>query len=366
MNVIPWWYTKLGEEEKTELLSAFEGKYFSQGGITAAFEKQLASLLDVPYAIVTPSGTAAITMSLMASGVGPGDEVIIPALTWIATGNAAAILGARVVLVDCLPDVPLMDPFEVKGKITPRTKAIIPVHLNGRSTSMSEWEAITNEKKIMVVEDACKALTSRSTRGYLGTSADFGCYSLGMISILSIGYGGAIVTNDKELYEKLLIIRNQGVEYSISPTHLDSEEAYAMMGFNFKVSDILAAVGLAQVSRLSEKQAHLLRIYRRYEKGLSDLSYIDLIPNKIEFGEIPILVQVMSDYRHEIMNYLDQQGIGTLKEHIPLNRARYLKNTGKFPNSDIFANKGFVLPCGPSQPLENVDRTIEVLQDFQP
>ena len=218
----------------------------------------------------------------------------------------------------------------------------------------------------MVVEDACKALTSRSTRGYLGTSADFGCYSLGMISILSIGYGGAIVTNDKELYEKLLIIRNQGVEYSISPTHLDSEEAYAMMGFNFKVSDILAAVGLAQVSRLSEKQAHLLRIYRRYEKGLSDLSYIDLIPNKIEFGEIPILVQVMSDYRHEVMNYLDQQGIGTLKEHIPLNRARYLKNTGKFPNSDIFANKGFVLPCGPSQPLENVDRTIEVLQDFQP
>jgi dTDP-4-amino-4,6-dideoxygalactose transaminase len=151
MQQIPWWYTQIGEEERRSLLSAFEQKRFSQGAVTDEFEQRLAAMLAAPYVVVTTSGTAALTRALLALGVGPGDEVIVPALTWLATANAAAILGARVVLVDCLPDLPLIDPSAVRRKLSARTKVIIPVHLNGRSCRLDELKAIAQEAGAAIV-----------------------------------------------------------------------------------------------------------------------------------------------------------------------------------------------------------------------
>lgn len=354
---IPWWYTEIGEAEKSEVLVAFEKKRFSLGAFAREFENQFAAMLEVRYAVATTSGTAAITMALMAAGIEPGDEVIIPDLTWIATANAAAILGARVVLVDCLPDVPLIDPSEVRKKITPRTRAIIPVHLSGRSCQMEDLLEISGNAKIAVIEDTCKAMASKTSQGYLGTLGDVGCFSLGMVSLVSTGYGGAMVTNDKNIYEKLILIRNQGVP-------AQGKEKYLTLSFNFKFSDVLAAIGIGQLSRLGEKLEHVHRVYQRYVEGLSSLPYIQVIPVDTASGKVPLCAEFRSKHREEIIAYLDQNGVETLRFHLPIHRASYLKNTGDFLNASSFAEEGFILPCGPSQPLENVDRCIELLHKY--
>lgn len=296
-------------------------------------------------------------MALMAAGVEPGDEVIIPDLTWIATANAAAILGARAVLVDCLRHEPLIDPSEVKRKITPRTKAIIPVHLNGRSCQMDELLEISRNAGIVLIEDTCKALASKTPQGYLGTLGDAGCFSLGMVSLVSTGYGGMVVTNNEELYEKLVLIRNQGVS-------AQGEERYLTLSFNFKFSDVLAAIGIAQMSRLREKVEHVNKVYQRYIQRLSALPWLQVIPVDTDSGKVPLCAEFRSSRREELIAYLDRHGVEALRFHLPLHHAPYLKNAGSFPNASRFAEEGFILPCGPSQPLENVDRCIELLQGF--
>lgn len=357
MKKIPWWYTEIGEAEKQKVLSAFERKCFSQGPFTEELESKIASTLGVPYVVLTPSGTSAIAEALIACDVGVGDEVIVPDLTWIATAQAAAILGARVILVDCLPDSPLMDPDEVRKKITKRTKAIIPVHLNGRPCRMDELDEMSRNAGILLIEDACKAFASRTSKGYLGTLGNAGCFSMSMVSPISIGYGGAVATRDKNTYEKLKLIRNQGVPRT-------GDEKYEMLGFNFKVSDVLAAIGLAQMSRLPEKLKHINAVYNRYVKGLSSLSFIKAISVDVSAGQVPLCAEFSSQYRDEIITYLEEQGVEALKFHLPLHLAAHLKGTGKFPNASRFAREGFILPCGPSQPLENVDRCIELLQKW--
>jgi len=354
---IPWWYTEVGEAEKSQVLSAFEGKRFSMGAFTGDLERQFAEMLGARYAVATTSGTAALTMALMAVGIEPEDEVIVPALTWIATANAAAILGARVVLADCLPDVPLIDTGEVKKKITKRTRAIIPVHLNGRACQMDELHELACNANITIIEDTCKAMASKSPQGYLGTLGDVGCFSLGMVSLISTGYGGMLVTNSENIYEKLLLIRNQGV-----PTR--GEEKYLTLSFNFKFSDVLAAIGIGQLSRLNEKLEHLNQVYQCYAGGLSSLSFIQAIPVDVASGKVPLCAEFRSKHREDIVTYLDQHGVEALRFHLPLHQAPYLKNTGDFPNATRFAGEGFTLPCGPSQPIGNVERCIDLLWEF--
>lgn len=359
MEKIPWWYTEIGEAEKANVLAAFNGKHFSLGPVTSELESKIAQTLGAKYVVVVPSGTSALTAALMAAGVGPGDEVIVPDLTWIATANAAAILGAKVVLVDCQKDLPLMDPDAVRKKISSRTKVIIPVHLNGRSCDLEQLRNIADQSGALLIEDACKAFASNTPRGYLGTVGDLGCFSLGMIAPVSAGYGGAVATGNPEYYEKLLRIRNQGVP-------LKGEEQYSLLGFNFKYSDILASIGLAQLARLDEKLKHIRTIYDHYKSAISINPYVQLIPVNVAVGEIPLCAEVRSKYREEIISYLARQGVETLRFHRPLHEAAYLGVTGDFPCATSFAQEGFILPCGPSQPLENVRRCIELLQEWRP
>jgi dTDP-4-amino-4,6-dideoxygalactose transaminase len=354
MKKIPWWFTSIGEQEKEQVIEAFDNRRFSLGKVTEELEKQFAAMLGVPYAVATTSGTAALTMALMSIGIEPGDEVIIPDLGWIATANAAAILGAKVVLVDCLPDSPLIDPKAVEKKITKKTKAIIPVHLNGRACQIEELKKFN----IPIIEDACKAMVSKHKGKCLGTFGQLGCYSLGMVSLISIGYGGMVATSDQKLYEKLILIRNQGVESY-------ENEQYLAKSFNFKISDISAAIGLGQLSRLDQKIEHINKIYRTYKVGIKDLSFIEMIPVDLDNGEKSLLIEVRSKNKKKVMDYLVDNGVEPLNFHIPLHKAPYLNNEGVFPNATSYADESFILPCGPSQPLENIEAVVEILKKCQ-
>jgi dTDP-4-amino-4,6-dideoxygalactose transaminase len=354
---VPFWMTDIGENEIATVSEAMDRKSFSQGAVTAEMEAEIAKQLDVPYVLCTTSGSMALMMGLMAAGIGPGDEVIVPTRTFIATAHAASLLGAKVVLVDCLSENPAMDVAQTAEKVTSRTKAIMPVHLNGRSCDMAAVRALAEEHGLAVIEDACQGMFSRSPEGYQGTLGDCGCFSFGMVKLVSSGQGGAIVTRDKGLYEKLSAMRNHGVADVVSHTYLST-------GHNFKFNDLQASIGLWQVRRGPEKAAHVNAVYKRYREGLEGLPFIELVPVDVEAGEVALWAEVVSEERDALMAFLAGEGIQSRKFIPCVHTAPHFASGEAFPNSERFNRTGFNLPCGPDLPLEYVDRTIAALKKF--
>jgi perosamine synthetase len=354
---IPFWMTAIGEEERAAVNKAMENRQYSAGPVTAEMEAEISRALDVPYVLCTTSGSMAMMMGLVATGIGPGDEVIVPTRTFIATAHAASLLGAKVVLVDSSADNTNMDVGEVAAKITSRTRAIMPVHLNGRSCDMTAINALAESHGLVVIEDACQGIFSRGKEGFLGTLGDAGCFSFGMVKLVSTGQGGAIATRRKDLYETLKAMRNHGVADVVSHTYL-------MPGHNFKFNDIQASIGLWQVRRGLEKVSHVNAVYKRYREALEDLPFINILPVDIEGGEAALWTEVTSNDRDALMFYLAENGIQTRKFIPCVHTAPHFQGQGSFPNSDRFNNIGFNLPCGPDLPIEFVERTIEALKSY--
>jgi len=360
MDKISWWRTSFGQAEINALSESIYKEHISQGPITELFETKLSEQLNVPYVVATTSGSVALLMAMIALEIGYGDEVIIPSRTWIATANAPLILGAKVALVDVQEDLPLLNTSLIESRITPKTKAIIPVHLNGRSVDMTDIIRLAKSYKLHIVEDACQALFSRTTQEYMGCLSDIGCFSLGVTKLISTGQGGFVVTHDKNIYEKLLLVRNNGVPETFDPT-------YTTLGCNFKFTDLLASMGLAQLNKLSDKLSHVARLYEKYEKAIIEngLRSVKLLPVKLSLGEIPLYVEILSDKRNELMGFLDSRGIQTRPFLPNLELAPYMDHKNDFKNARKFETRGLFLPSGPDQPLDNVDIVIQAIKDFE-
>jgi dTDP-4-amino-4,6-dideoxygalactose transaminase len=355
---IRWWRTYFGKEEANLVCRSIELECISQGPVTAEFERRIAELLGIPYVVATTNGSTAILMALMTAGIKPGDEVVVPNRTWIATAHAPLILGAKVKLCDVEASRPLMDVTQIEDIITPQTKAIIPVHLDGRSVDMQKVHRIAHKYDLIVIEDAAQALGSRNKEGYLGTQSDMGCFSLSVAKIISTGQGGFVVTKDEELYKKLISIRTHGVSDVINAK-------WTQLGFNFRFTDILASIGIHQLDRLPGRIEKVKKIYRHYEAGIKDLPFIKLIPVDIKNGEIPIYIETLCQNRKRLIKFLAEHNIETRPFYPDLNIASYFNNVGRFPNSEMFGNQGLFLPSGPEQSLENIKRVIKVLKKYK-
>jgi len=354
---IPWWRTSFGEEEINGLADAVTNERISQGTVTAQFESQIASALGVPYCVATTSGSTALLMALMALGIGRDDEVIVPNRTWIATAHAALMLGAKVVLVDVQPDVPTMDVSQIRQKITKRTKAFLPVHLNGRAVDMEEIRTLAREYGLCVIEDAAQALFAKNHKGFLGTQSDAGCFSLSIAKLISTGQGGIVATRSQATYDKLKLIRSHGVADVVEATYTD-------MGFNFKFTDLQASFGLVQISKVSSRIAQLLAVYDKYEKALNEFPFVKLLPVDHSKGQIPLYIEVLCDERQRLVEFLRERGIQTRPFYPDLHLAPHLNVTGSFPNSKVFGEQGLFLPCGPAQSFENIDRVLAALRAY--
>lgn len=357
MAQIAWWRTTFGEEEIKRITCAINQEHISQGPVAAEFEKELSRFLDIPYVVATTSGSMALLMSLLALGIGPGDEVIVPNRTWIATAHAPLILGAKVRLVDVEKDRPIIDVTQIEKALSPRTKAIIPVHLNGRSANMDEVNRIARKHGLHVIEDAAQALGTRNNNGLLGTQSDMGCFSLSVAKIISTGQGGFVTTKKEELYKKLTAIRTHGVTDIINAS-------WSQLGFNFRFTDILASIGLVQLKKLPARIEKVKTIYLRYAEAMPELPFIKLIPVNIEAGEIPIYIEVLCPERRRLIQFLDDRGIQARPFYPDLNMAPYFEDNGLFPCSEVFGTQGLFLPCGPEQPMENIYFVLDVLHEF--
>lgn len=355
--MIPWWKVDILPSEKAAVMQAMDRQCFSLGPVTEAFEREFSRCLGVKHAIAVTNGSSALLMALLALEVGPGDEVIVPNRTWVATAHAVRLAGAKVVFCDTQRHIPVLDLLDMKQKITNRTRAIIPVSLNGRSVQMAEIQKTVCNTDIHIIEDACQALMSRDEdNDYMGTKAELACFSFSMAKLLPTGQGGCVVTNDRKLADQLRLIRTQGVVDLVNCNRFND------FGFNFRITDLQSALAAAQLPRLPERIDSLKNIYTIYRNELAKIDLVNLIPVDIEAGELPLYIEVLVEGKRDVwLNRLKGLGIQTRPFYPNLNTAPYFGCKGKFQNSILFQEQGVVLPCGPDQAIQDIQNVISAL-----
>jgi len=359
--MIPFWNTEFTEAEVISVSNAIRNRKISQGELTELLEKEISELLGIKHVAMVTSGSMALTLAMMVFEIGLGDEVIIPDRTWIATAHAVINAGATPIVVDTEKDRPVMSIESMEKAISRKTKAIIPVHMNGRGVDMEQLNRIAKANNIKVVEDAAQAFMSRHKGKYLGTYGDVGCFSLSMAKLISTGQGGFLVTNSDDLNTKIRRMRTHGVSSTFEP------ERWNMRGGNFRYTDLQAAIGLEQIARINEKKEKCIELYLTYIQELNQLES-QITPIKVEHskGEIPIYNEFSCDSRENLINYLKKHGIETRPFYPAISTATYIhgeKNTREERiNSGKFSKTGIYMPSGPDMSLKNaiyVTKTIK-------
>lgn len=338
---IPWWQPQMTGRELDMLREVIDANYLNDGFVTERFEREIARRLGVKHVVAVTSGTAAICLALMAAGVKPGDEVIIPDLTFIATANAVVLAGGVPVLADIDPRTLTLDPEAAKHVISPRTAAVVPVHVSGRGAAMDEILAIAGQHGLQVIEDAAQAFVSRRRGRPLGTFGIAGCLSFSPNKSITTGQGGAIVTDDDGLHRRLRELKDHG--RAVQGT--GGDDIHPVVGFNFKLTNLQAAVGLAQIERLDDRLARQRAIYERYATDLARCPGIALPGFRIEDGETPLWTDAVAERRDELDRYLHDRAIDCRRFWLPLHRQDpYRRTDADFPVATRIAPKALWLP----------------------
>lgn len=327
---IEFWTPQFGPAEKILLAEVIDSGFLNDGELTSRFERQIAQFLGSKHVVATTSGTAAIFLALAALGVGPGDEVVIPDVTFIATANAVCLAGATPVLADVDPRTLTLDPQSAERAITRRTKAIIPVHVSGRGTAVDSALDIAKRHGLLVVEDAAEAFGSRHQGRSLGTFGVAGCFSLSPNKTITTGQGGLVVTDDDRLHTRLRELKDQGRPMRGT----GGDDIHERVGYNFKFTDLQAAVGLAQLRDLPHRVERMKNIHLGYRNGLRDVQGVALVPFRIEDGELPQWTDVFVERRDALYDHLASRGMRGRRFWHPLHtQAPYRAPHDRFPNS---------------------------------
>lgn len=321
-----------GEEEADACSRYFrEGDPFlTEYKETERLEAAFSKIVGVPYVAMVPSGTSALMIAMHALGIRPGDEVIVPNYTMVATGNSVRFIGAIPVFVDVDPGTFTMHPEDVWTALTPRTRAVIHVTLNNRSCGLDALVAGCRERGIPLIEDAAQSLGCFLDGVHHGTRGDIGCFSLSSPKIITTGQGGFLVTRDPKLAESIRKLKNFGRRES-------GGEVYDGFGVNFKFTDIQAVIGLAQVSKLEERRIRLREMYDRYAESLKDCTMVRILPPANDEW-IPWFVDVICEDRESLDHFLKQHGVQTRITYPLLDGSAYT------PNASLISRKGLFLP----------------------
>lgn len=352
-----WWSKQLGEAEIGRVTEAIRNKHLSMGPVTAELERRLADKLGVPYVACTTSGTTALMCALLCLGVGCGDEVIVPNRTFIASGHAPALLGATVRIADVESGRPVIDVEQVRKLITPKTKAIVPVYLNGCAPDMEALMSLADEHGIPVVEDAAQGLLSRHKGKLAGTFGRFAGFSFSLGKLITSGQGGFTVCHTEEDYTKLRKVRSQGV-FEVKK-YFD----YDTLGGNFKYTDVLASIALTQLEKVDQDVDNQKRLYGQYVEGFKDLQSVRMLPVDMEAGELPVQAETLCSDRLRMQKILADHGVQAMIQTPDLNLSpQFGCMDHVFRNSPMYSNHTMILPSGPDQPLSNVEKVIEIVR----
>ena len=357
---IPINIPNLGRDEISAVLSVLkEGSLTSSslngGENVQEFEKLASSFVKSKYAIAVNSGTSALQASLYALDIKKGDEVLIPSFTFVATANAVISTGAKPVFVDILKESYTLDPEDLEKKISKKTKVIIPVHLYGNISSMKRILEISKKYNLKVIEDAAQSLGSSFKGKHSGTFADIGCYSLYPAKVMTSGEGGLIVTNNKRLHEKLLMIRNHGMVQGYDTR---------IFGLNLRLPEISAAIAKIQIKKLPAFLKTRRKNANHLTQLISDLKIILPLEKNNEYKNW-YLYTISTQNRNKILKKLNSKGIGAAAYYAtPIHKTPFYKQKLSLPITDWASNHVLSLPIHPKVTPKNIEYIARSLRDI--
>jgi perosamine synthetase len=353
---IPWFEPVLDDADVAAVRDVVARGFVNEGPEIRAFEKELCEFFGVPFAVTTPSCTMALALAVMAHGIGHGDSVLVPSVTFIGTASAVRLAGAEVILVDVDPNTFVMDPVHARKRLRKNTKAIIPVHLTGRSADMDAFTSLCREKNLVLIEDAAEALGSKNKHGFLGTQSDAGCFSFAPTKIITSGQGGFVLTHKEEVRDQLIRLRDHGRLSRSSDEH-------PVVGYNFKVTDMQGALGRSQFRKLPERIGRAREIDSIYVNGLCDVPSITITERPAE-GYL-MWPDFKSNCRDEIVSALKSDGI-TLRPYWPAlhRQPAYRDDPSIFPGAEEACTKACWLPCSPNINNQQIQRVIDRIREI--
>ncbi len=344
----------LDGREREYVLDCLDGNWVSSlGKYIPQFEETFATYCDAAHGVACSSGTAALHLALEAIGIQPGDEVIIPAFSLIVSANVVAMVGAKPVLVDVSPDTWCIDAERIEEKITPRTKAIMVVHMYGHPCDMDAIMKIAGRHGLRVIEDCAQAHGAEVNGRRVGSLGDVGAFSFYGNKLITTGEGGMVVTNDRAIAERAELLRNQAFE--------KERFVHRAVGFNYRMTNVQAAMGLAQCDHLDRNVARKIEIARNYEELLAGCAGLQLPACRPWAKNIywmfgVVLSPSFGGNASSVRDDLAQCGIETRPFFVPLNRqpiyqggdSRWPDLRGCYPVSEKLGDRGFYLPSGVS------------------
>ncbi|MCA9986944.1 MAG: DegT/DnrJ/EryC1/StrS family aminotransferase [Anaerolineales bacterium] len=342
----------IGEEEKQAVLEVLDSGYVVQGPKTKALEEAFAELCQTKHAVATSNGTTALHLALLAHGIGPGDEVITTAFTFIATVNTILLSGATPVFVDIDEETFNLDPALIAAAITPRTKAIMPVHLYGYMADMDAIQAIADKHNLAIIEDAAQAVGA-TYKGKVAGGIGTGCFSLYATKNVMSVEGGMITTNDDDVAEKARLLRSHGMK---------RRYYYDMLGFNFRMSDLHAAIGLTQMGRLADFNAKRKANAEYLQARLESVKVPTVRP---EYGHVwhQFTVRINGGRdRDAAVEQLTQAGVGTgVFYPVPAHQHDYMRERiGEIslPITEKLSQEVFSLPVHPGLSQADLEKIV--------
>jgi perosamine synthetase len=361
----------LGDKELEYVTDCLKtGWISSRGKYVSEFEQRFAQYCGCKYGVSTTSGTTALHLAVASLGIGPGDEVIIPAFTMIATAFAVIYTGAKPVLVDVDPETWNMDANYIEEKITKRTRAIMVVHIYGHPCDMDEIVGIAKKHGLYIVEDAAEAHSAEYKGRKTGGLGDVGCFSFYANKIITSGEGGMIVTNHKDIAAKASRLKDLAFAILEERTYLHSE-----LGFNYRMTNVQAAIGLAQFEKIDEYAEMRRHNAHYYNSQLKEISGITLPPEKEWAKSVYWLYSILIEDqfgmdRDKLANKLLQREVETRKFFISMHRQPVFLKMGLFkgesyPVSDELSRKGLHLPSSSGLKEAEIEYISQVINDIR-
>ena len=361
------WITK---SDIKAVIIALKKPQLTDGPILRKFETEFAKCVGARYAIGVSSGTASLHLSLLSIGVKPGDEVIVPDMTFCATANSVIMTGAKPILAD-IDDSLNISPLSLEKKISSKTRAIIPVHFAGYSCEMSSILKIAKKNRLKIIEDCAHSFGTIYRNKHVGNFGHVGCFSFYPTKNITTIEGGMIVTNSKKIAQQIELLRNHGMtrnllqrDNNLQPWEYDVKTP----GFNYRLDEIRSSLGLSQVKRFREIETRRITAAKYYNKKLKNVKGIEIVnlEKKRKHSYHMYLIKIKNDFgisRNKVHEKLFRKGIRTSVHYKPLHMYSYFKNlklkNDEFPKSTVAYKELLTLPLFPAIKREHQDYVIE-------
>jgi UDP-4-amino-4,6-dideoxy-N-acetyl-beta-L-altrosamine transaminase len=369
---IPYSRQFIDEDDIKAVVDVLRSDFITQGPKVGKFEQALASYCGAKYAVAFSSGTAALHGAYFSVGISHGDEIITSPMTFVATSNAALYLGARPVFVDVEPDTGNIDSSLIEKAITKKTKAIVPVHYAGHPADIDVVHETAKKHNLIIIEDACHALGASYKGKKIGSLSDMTVFSFHPVKSITTGEGGAVLTNNADYYERLLMFRAHGITKENFSAEPHGQWYYEMqhLGFNYRLTDIQAALGASQLRKLDGFVQRRRQIAAAYDNAFRDNRFFDVPPERdyatSSYHLYPTrLKKVYKGKKRELFSMLRQNGLGVQIHYMPVYMQPYYQGLGYERGSCPFAEDFYLgevsLPVYTAMSNEDVGHVIETV-----